>query len=127
MKVFVSTPVSRRPGTMKERIAAAKKRVEALKTLIPLLLHVKDIEIISIFDIKPSPAEKTTPRALGQYVLDFLSCDFIVFDTAENIYSRGQAIERTVAAQFNKRVLTIQNKENGKESTNNPHAGNAKG
>lgn len=128
-KVFLSTPIARRQGTMEERIAAAKKRVDALKKVLPLYLRVKpgDVEIISIFDVRPSPAEKTTPRALGQYVLDFLSCGTIVFDTAEGIYSRGQSVERTLAANWNKRILTLDvARKDGKESTDNTDANDAK-
>ena len=79
MKLYIATPINaRQEPTMREKLVAAKHRVEMLKAIIADNDRFKDYELISTFDF--NDRNDTEEKAMSRCIYHVLISDAIYLD-----------------------------------------------
>lgn len=105
-KVYFATPVNGRKELTKQM-----KKEAALQRCIEVRnqLHAIHPDWIVTFSFNVCPVEDKTltePEAMGRCVTLLMSCDALILDDGW-MESAGCNVERCVAVNYNKRILTI--------------------
>ena len=79
MKLYIATPINaRQEPTMREKLVAAKRRVEMLKEILSDDVRFKNYELISTFDF--NDMYDTEERAMSRCIYHVLISDAIYLD-----------------------------------------------
>ena len=80
MRIYLATPISARRGhNMRDKLAAARRRIANLKDVLANDVHFCQYEAVSTFDLN-DVAELTEAEAMGRCIQLVLTCDAIYLD-----------------------------------------------
>ena len=103
MKLYVATPINaRQEPTMREKLVAAKHRVEMLKEILSDDVRFKKYELISTFDF--NDMYDTEERAMSRCIYHVLTSDAIFLDLGWTA-SKGCNLEYQVAKIYGKQIF----------------------
>ena len=103
MKLYIATPINaRQETTMREKLVAAKHRVEMLKAIIANDIRFKDYELISTFDF--NDMNDTEEKAMSRCIYHVLTSDAIYLDLGW-ITSQGCTLEYLTAKIYGKQIF----------------------
>ena len=103
MKLYIATPINaRQEPTMREKLVAAKHRVESLKEIIADDVRFKNYELISTFDF--NDMYDTEERALSRCIYHVLTSDAIYLDHGWTA-SKGCNLEYLTAKIYCKQIF----------------------
>lgn len=103
MKLYIATPINaRQEPTMREKLVAAKRRVERLKAIIANDIRFKDYELISTFDF--NDRNDTEEKAMSRCIYHVLTSDAIYLDHGW-IASQGCNLEYLAAKIYGKQIF----------------------
>ena len=103
MKLYIATPINARPEpTMREKLVAAKRRVEMLKAILADDVRFKDYELISTFDF--NDMYDTEERAMSRCIYHVLISDAIYLDHGWTA-SKGCNLEYFTAQIYGKLIF----------------------
>ena len=103
MKLYIATPINaRQEPTMREKLVAAKHRVEMLKAIIANDIRFKDYELISTFDF--NDWNETEEKAMSRCIYHVLTSDAIFLDLGW-ITSQGCTLEYLTAKIYGKQIF----------------------
>ena len=104
MKLYIATPINaRQEPTMREKLVAAKRRVEMLKAILADDVRFKDYELISTFDFN-NMYDADEEKAMSRCIYHVLTSDAIYLDhgwTASN----GCNLEYLTAKIYGKQIF----------------------
>ena len=104
MKLYIATPINaRQEPTMREKLVAAKHRVEMLKAIIANDIRFKDYELISTFDF--NYMNDVEEEAMSRCIYHVLISDAIYLDHGWTA-SKGCNLEYLTAAIYGKQIFT---------------------
>ena len=103
MKLYIATPINaRQEPTMREKLVAAKRRVEMLKAILADDVRFKDYELISTFDF--NDMNDTEEKAMSRCIYHVLTSDAIFLDLGW-ITSQGCTLEYLTAKIYGKQIF----------------------
>ena len=103
MKLYIATPINvRQELTMREKLVAAKHRVEMLKEILADDARFKDYELISTFDF--NDMNDTEEKAMSRCIYHVLTSDAIYLDHGWTA-SEGCNLEYFTAKIYGKRIF----------------------
>ena len=103
MKLYIATPINaRQEPTMREKLVAAKHRVEMLKAIIANDIRFKDYELISTFDF--NYMNDVEEEAMSRCIYHVLTSDAIYLDHGW-ITSQGCTLEYLTAKIYGKQIF----------------------
>ena len=103
MKLYIATPINaRQEPTMREKLVAAKHRVEMLKAIIANDIRFKDYELISTFDF--NDRNDTEEKAMSRCIYHVLTSDAIYLDHGWTA-SKGCNLEYLTAQIYGKLIF----------------------
>ena len=103
MKLYIATPINaRKEPTMREKLVAAKHRVEMLKEILSDDVRFKDYELISTFDF--NDMYDTEERAMSRCIYHVLTSDAIYLDHGWAA-SKGCNLEYLTAKIYGKQIF----------------------
>ena len=103
MKLYIATPINaRQEPTMREKLVAAKHRVEMLKAIIADNVRFKDYELISTFDF--NDRNDTEEKAISWCIYHVLTSDAIYLDHGWTA-SKGCNLEYLTAKIYGKQIF----------------------
>ena len=103
MKLYIATPISaRQEPTMREKLVAAKHRVEMLKAIIADNDQFSDYELISTFDF--NDMNDTEEKAMSRCIYLVLTSDAIYLDHGWTA-SKGCNLEYLTAKIYSKQIF----------------------
>ena len=103
MKLYIATPINaRQEPTMREKLVAAKHRVEMLKAIIANDIRFKDYELISTFDF--NDRNDTEEKAMSRCIYHVLTSDAIYLDLGWTM-SKGCNLEHLGARSYDKQIF----------------------
>ena len=103
MKLYIATPINtRQEPTMREKLVAAKHRVEMLKEILSDDVRFKKYELISTFDF--NDMYDTEERAMSRCIYHVLTSDAIFLDLGW-ITSQGCTLEYLTAKIYGKQIF----------------------
>lgn len=103
MKLYIATPINaRQEPTMREKLVAAKRRVEMLKAIIANDIRFKDYDLISTFDF--NDMNDTEEKAMSRCIYHVLTSDAIFLDLGW-ITSQGCTLEYLTAKIYGKQIF----------------------
>ena len=102
MKLYIATPINaRQEPTMREKLVAAKRRVEMLKAILADDVRFKKYELISTFDF--NDMYDTEERAMSRCIYHVLISDAIYLDHGWTA-SKGCNLEYQTAKIYDKQI-----------------------
>ena len=103
MKLYIATPINaRQEPTMREKLVAAKRRVERLKEILADDVRFSDYELISTFDF--NDMYDTEERAMSRCIYHVLTSDAIYLDLGWTM-SKGCNLEHLAARIYGKQIF----------------------
>ena len=103
MKLYIATPINaRQEPTMREKLVAAKHRVEMLKAILADDVRFKNYELISTFDF--NDMYDTEERAMSRCIYHVLTSDAIYLDHGWTA-SKGCNLEYQAAKIYAKQIF----------------------
>lgn len=103
MKLYIATPINaRKEPTMREKLVAAKHRVEMLKEILADDVLFKNYELISTFDF--NDMYDTEEKAMSRCIYHVLTSDAIYLDHGWTI-SKGCNLEYQAAKIYGKQIF----------------------
>ena len=103
MKLYIATPINaRQEPTMREKLVAAKRRVEMLKAIIADNDQFSDYDLISTFDF--NDMNDTEEKAMSRCIYHVLTSDAIYLDLGW-ITSQGCTLEYLTAKIYGKQMF----------------------
>ena len=103
MKLYIATPINaRQEPTMREKLVAAKRRVEMLKEILADDVRIKDYELTSTFDF--NDMNDTEEKAMSRCIYHVLTSDAIYLDHGWTA-SKGCNLEYITAKIYSKRIF----------------------
>ena len=103
MKLYIATPINaRKEPTMREKLVAAKRRVEMLKEILADDVRFKNYELISTFDF--NDMYDTEEMAMSRCIYHVLTSDAIYLDHGWTA-SRGCNLEYLTAKIYGKQIF----------------------
>lgn len=103
MKLYIATPINaRHEPTMKEKLLAAKRRIELLKDTLANNIQFKDYELISTFDL-PHDDDCSEASAVGKCVTAVMESDAVYLDCGWE-KSNGCRVEYRTAQIYGKQI-----------------------
>ena len=103
MKLYIATPINaRQEPTMREKLVAAKHRVEMLKEILADDVRFKKYELISTFDF--NDMYDTEERAMSLCIYHVLTSDAIYLDHGWTA-SKGCNLEYLTAKIYGKQIF----------------------
>ena len=103
MKLYIATPINaRQEPTMREKLVAAKRRVEMLKEILADDVRFWDYDLISTFDI--NDWYDTEERAMSRCIYHVLTSDAIYLDHGWTA-SKGCNLEYQAAKIYGKQIF----------------------
>ena len=103
MKLYIATPINaRQEPTMREKLVAAKHRVEMLKAILADDVRFKKYELISTFDF--NDWNETDEKAMSRCIYHVLTSDAIFLDLGW-ITSQGCTLEYLTAKIYGKQIF----------------------
>ena len=103
MKLYIATPINaRQEPTMREKLVAAKRRVEMLKAILADDVRFKKYELISTFDF--NDMYDTEERAMSRCIYHVLISDAIYLDHGWTA-SKGCNLEYQTAKIYDKQIF----------------------
>ena len=104
MKLYIATPINaRQEPTMREKLAAAKRRVERLKEILADDVRFKDYELISTFDFNDM-YDADEEKAMSRCIYNVLTSDAIYLDHGWTA-SKGCNLEYLTAKIYGKQIF----------------------
>ena len=101
MKLYIATPINaRQEPTMREKLVAAKRRVEMLKAIIADNDRFQDYDMISTFDFN-NMYDADEEKAMSRCIYHVLTSDAIYFDHGWTV-SKGCNLEYLTARIYGK-------------------------
>ena len=103
MKLYIATPINaRQEQTMREKLDAAKHRVEMLKAILADDVRFKKYELISTFDF--NDMYDTEEMAMSRCIYHVLTSDAIYLDHGGTA-SKGCNLEYQAAKIYDKQIF----------------------
>ena len=103
MKLYIATPINaRQEPTMREKLVAAKRRVEMLKAIIADNDQFSDYYLISTFDF--NDMYDTEEKAMSRCIYHVLTSDAIYLDHGWTA-SKGCNLEYQAAKIYGKQIF----------------------
>lgn len=103
MKLYIATPINaRQEPTMREKLVAAKHRVEMLKEILADDARFKNYELISTFDF--NDMYDTEEKAMSRCIYNVLTSDAIYLDHGWTS-SKGCNLEYFTAQIYDKQIF----------------------
>ena len=103
MKLYIATPINaRQEPTMREKLVAAKRRVEMLKAIIADNDKFSDYDLISTFDF--NDMNDTEEKAMSRCIYHVLISDAIYLDHGWTA-SKGCNLEYLTAKIYGKQIF----------------------
>ena len=103
MKLYIATPINaRKEPTMREKLVAAKQRVEMLKAILADDVRFKKYELISTFDF--NDMYDTEEREMSRCIYHVLTSDAIYLDHGWTA-SKGCNLEDQAAKIYGKLIF----------------------
>ena len=103
MKLYIATPINaRQEPTMREKLVAAKHRVEMLKEILADDVRFKGYELISTFDF--NDMYDTEEKAMSRCIYHVLISDAIYLDHGWTA-SKGCNLEHLAARIYDKQIF----------------------
>ncbi len=103
MKLYIATPINaRQEPTMREKLVAAKHRVEMLKEILADDVRFKNYELISTFDF--NDMYETEEKAMSRCIYHVLTSDAIYLDHGWTA-SKGCNLEYLTAKIYGKQIF----------------------
>ena len=103
MKLYIATPINaRQEPTMREKLVAAKHRVEMLKEILADDVPIKDNELISTFDF--NNMNDVEEEAMSRCIYHVLTSDAIYLDHGWTA-SKGCNLEYFTAQIYGKLIF----------------------
>ena len=103
MKLYIATPINaRQEPTMREKLVAAKQRVERMKEILADDIRFKDYELISTFDF--NDRNETEERAMSRCIYHVITSDAIYLDHGWTA-SKGCNLEYQAAKIYGKQIF----------------------
>ena len=103
MKLYIATPINaRQEPTLREKLVAAKRRVEMLKEILADDVRFKDYELISTFDF--NDWNDTEEKAMSRCIYHVLTSDAIYLDHCWTA-SKGCILEYITAKSYGKEIF----------------------
>ena len=103
MKLYIATPINaRQESTMREKLVAAKRRVEMLKAILADDVRFKNYELISTFD--SNDMNDTEEKAMSRCIYHVLTSDAIYLDHGWTA-SKGCNLEYFTAQIYGKQIF----------------------
>ena len=104
MKLYIATPINaRQEPTMREKLVAAKRRVERLKEILADDVRFKDYELISTFDSN-NMYDADEEKAMSRCIYHVLTSDAIYLDHGWTM-SKGCNLEYLTAKIYGKQIF----------------------
>ena len=104
MKLYIATPINaRQEPTMREKLVAAKRRVEMLKAIIANDIRFKNYELISTFDFN-NMYDADEEKAMSRCIYHVLTSDAIYLDHGWTA-SKGCNLEYLTAKIYGKLIF----------------------
>ena len=121
MKLYIATPINaRQEPTIREKLVAAKHRVEMLKEILADDVRFKNYELISTFDF--NDMYDTEEKAMSRCIYHVLTSDAIYLDygwtaskgcnleyLAAKIYGKQIFVHKTQGMDFNEITTVLPN------------------
>lgn len=103
MKIYIATPINaRQEPTMREKLVAAKRRVEMLKEILSDDVRFKNYDLINTFDFNDMyDAEE---KAMSRCIYHVLTSDAIYLDYGWTA-SKGCNLEYLTAKIYGKQIF----------------------
>ena len=103
MKLYIATPINaRQEPTMREKLVAAKHRVEMLKEILADDARFKNCELISTFDF--NDMDDAEEKAMSRCIYHVLTSDAIYLDHGWTA-SKGCNLEYQAAKIYGKQIF----------------------
>ena len=103
MKLYIATPINaRQEPTMREKLIAAKHRVEMLKAILADDVRFKNYELTSTFDF--NDMYDTEEKAMSRCIYHVLTSDAIYLDHGWTA-SKGCNLEYQAARIYGKQIF----------------------
>ena len=103
MKLYIATPINaRQEPTMREKLVAAKRRVEMLKAIIADNDQFSDYDLISTFDF--NYMNDVEEKAMSRCIYHVLTSDAIFLDLGWTA-SKGCNLEYQAAKIYGKQIF----------------------
>lgn len=103
MKLYIATPINaRQEPTMREKLVAAKHRVEMLKEILADDVRFKDYELISTFDFNDWNDKEE--KAMSRCIYHVLTSDAIYLDLGWPMSKRCH-LEYVAAKLYDKQIF----------------------
>ena len=103
MKLYIATPINaRKEPTMREKLVAAKHRVEMLKAILADDVRFKNYELISTFDF--NYMNDVAEKAMLRCIYHVLTSDAIYLDHGWTA-SKGCNLEYQAAKIYGKQIF----------------------
>ena len=103
MKLYIATPINaRQEPTMRDKLIAAKHRVEKLKAILADDIRFKNYELISTFDF--NDMNDTEEKAMVRCIYHVLTSDAIYLDHCWTM-SKGCKLEYQAAKIYSKQIF----------------------
>ena len=104
MKLYIATPINaRQEPTMREKLVAAKRRVEMLKAILADNDLFKDYDLISTFDFN-NMYDADEEKAMSRCIYHVLTSDAIYLDLGWTA-SKGCNLEYLTAKIYGKQIF----------------------
>ena len=104
MKLYIATPINaRQEPTMREKLIAAKRRVEMLKEILADDVRFKKYELISTFDFN-NMYDADEEKAMSRCIYHVLTSDAIYLDLGWTM-SKGCNLEHLAARIYDKQIF----------------------
>lgn len=104
MKLYIATPINaRHEQTLKEKLLAAKHRIESLKDTLASDRRFHDYEIISTFDLSHN-VDCSEASAMGKCITAVMECDAVYLDHGWET-SKGCSVEYQTAKIYGKHIF----------------------
>lgn len=104
MKLYIATPINaRQEPTMREKLLAAKPRVEMLKEILANDVQFKDYELISTFDVN-NMCDGDEEKVMAKCIYHVLTSDAIYLDHGWTA-SKGCNLEYRAAKIYGKQIF----------------------
>ena len=105
MKLYIATPINaRKEPTMREKLVAAKHRVEMLKVILADDVRFKNYELISTFDFN-NMYDADEEKAMSRCIYHVLTSDAIYLDHGWTA-SKGCNLEYLTARIYGKLIFS---------------------
>ena len=104
MKLYIAIPINaRQESTMREKLVAAKRRVEMLKAILADDVRFKNYELISTFDFN-NMYDADEEKAMSRCIYHVLTSEAIYLDHGWAI-SKGCNLEYLTAKIYGKQIF----------------------